>query len=113
MLPECRWAHVRSLRQFVPGKHLNKVLLEPSYRLRNLLARRPGGDQVPQMPAVRTGQQADDDFLLDQRSQPRNQGGLIQQPDEPNERIEQGRVEWLERDGPRDIVAARPGLVQL
>ena len=60
---------MRTLCQFVPGKHLDKVLFEPSYRLRNLLAGGPGGDQVPQMPAVRTSQQADDDFLLDQWSQ--------------------------------------------
>src|SRR6266542_202540 len=69
MLPEGGWAHVRAIRQVVPVQRLHEILLEPGDGLRNLLARGPGGDEVPELRAVRTCQQADGDFLLDQRRQ--------------------------------------------
>jgi hypothetical protein len=58
MLPEGGWAHVCPIRQVVPVQRLNEVLLEPGDGLRNLLARGPGRDEVPELWAVRTGQQA-------------------------------------------------------
>src|SRR5439155_21294792 len=97
MLPEGRWAHVRTLRQIIPLQRLGEILLEPSDHLRNLLARGPGDDEVPEMRAVRTGQQADGDFLVDQRRQSRNQGWLVEEVDEPDESIEQGCVQCFER----------------
>ena len=59
MLPEGGWAHVRAIRQVVPLQRLDEVLLEPGDGLRNLLAGGPGGDEVPELRAVRAGQQAD------------------------------------------------------
>jgi hypothetical protein len=76
MLPEGRWAHVRAIRQIIPLQRLREMLLEPGDHLRNLLAWGPGDDEVPEVRAVRTGQQADGDFLLYQRRQPRNEGWL-------------------------------------
>jgi hypothetical protein len=113
MLPEGRGAHVRAIRQVVPVQRLNEVLLEPGDRLRNLLARGPGRDKVPELWAVRTGQQEDGDFLLDEWRQPGNQCWLAQQLDESDEGIEQGVVEWFERDGSIGILSPRPRLVHL
>ena len=90
MLPEGRWAHVRAIRQIIPLQRLDEILLEPGDHLRNLLARGPGDDEVPELRAVRAGQQADGDFLLDQRRQSRNQRWLVEQVDEPDQGIEQG-----------------------
>ena len=91
MLPKGRWTHVRAIRQFVAVQRLNEVLLEPGDGLRDLLARGSGGDEAPELRAVRTRQQADGDFLLDQRRQPGNQCRLVQQLDQPDQRIEQAR----------------------
>ena len=96
-----------------PFSACDEVLLEPGDRLRNLLARGPGGDEVPELRAVRAGQQADGDFLLDQRRQPGNQCWLAQQLDEPDEGIEQGAVECFERDGPIGMLSPRPGFIHL
>ena len=78
MLAEGRRAHVRAFRQVVPLQHLDEVLLEPGDRLRNLLAGGPGSDEVSELRAVRAGQQADCDFLLNQRRQSGNQCWLAQ-----------------------------------
>src|SRR5207249_11243358 len=108
MLPEGRWAHMRTLRQIIPLQGLGEILLEPGDHLRNLLARGPGDDEVPEVRAVRTGQQADGDFLVDQRRQPRNQGWLVEEVDEPDERIEQGRVQCVERDRSMRVISPGP-----
>ena len=85
---------MRAIRQIISLERMRKTLLEPGYRLR-----KSAGSETRrrvrcrQMPAVRTGQQADDDFLLDQRSQPGNEGELIQHSEEPKKSIEQGSVE--------------------
>ena len=89
MLPEGRRAHVRAIRQIIPLQRLREILLEPGDHLRNSLAWGPGDDEVPELRAVRTSQQADGDFLLDQRRQPRNQGWLAEEVDEPDQSIEQ------------------------
>ena len=107
MLPEGRWAHVRAIRQIVPVQRLYEVLLEPGDGVRNLAAWGPGDDQVPQVRAMRTGQQADGDFLLDQRGESRNQDRLGEEIDEPDERIEQGAVQYFERD--RSVGTLSPG----
>ena len=54
-------------------QRLNEVLLEPGDGLRDLLARGAGGDEAPELRSVRTCQQAENDFLLDQRRQAGNQ----------------------------------------
>src|SRR3989454_1019720 len=105
--PEGGWAHVRAIRQVVSMERLHEVLLEPGDGLRDLLARGSRGDEAPELRAVWTCQQADGDFLLDQRRQPGNQCRFVQQRDQPDQRIEQGGVECLERDGLRDVVARR------
>src|SRR5947209_2385661 len=107
MLAESGRAHMRAIRQVVPMERLNEVLLEPGDGLRDLLARGPCGDEAPELRAVWTRQQADGDFLLDERRQTGNQRWFVQQRDQPDQRIEQGGVEGFERDGPRDIVAPR------
>src|SRR5207247_6915463 len=107
MLPEGRWTHVPAIRQIIPLQRLREMLLEPGDHLRNLLARGPGDDEVPEVRAVRTGQQADGDFLVDQRRQSRNQGWLVEEVEEPNERNEQGRVQCFERD--RSMRLITPG----
>jgi len=76
-----------------PTQRLNDVLFQPGYGFRNLLAWGPGSGEPPELWAVRTGQQADDDFLLDQRRQPGEQRWLVREVDEPEERIEQGGVQ--------------------
>ena len=96
MLPEGRWAHVGAIRQITPLQRLREILLEPGDHLRNLLAWGPDDDEVPELRAVRAGQQTDVDFLLDQRRQPRNQDGLVEEVDEPDESIEQGGVQCFE-----------------
>jgi hypothetical protein len=75
MLPEGRGAHVRAIRQFVPVQRLNEVLLEPGDGLRDLLTWGAGRDEAPELRTVRACQQAEDDFLLDQRRQPGSQCG--------------------------------------
>ena len=62
---------------------------------------------------MRTCQQAENDFLLDQRRQAGNQCRLTQQLDEPDQRIQQVGVEDFERDGTRGILAPGPRLVHL
>jgi hypothetical protein len=57
-------SHVREMCQAVPVLCLNEVLLAPRYGPRNLLPRRPGGGEVPELQPVRTCQQADGHFLL-------------------------------------------------
>jgi hypothetical protein len=52
-------AHVRAIRQFVPVQRLNEVVFEPSDRLRDLLGRRPGGDEAPELRPVWTCRRAD------------------------------------------------------
>ncbi|MEX1128606.1 MAG: hypothetical protein WEB50_08585 [Vicinamibacterales bacterium] len=60
---------MRSIRQFVSVWGLNKVLLEPRDGLRDLLTWGAGRDEAPELRTVRTCQQAENDFLLDQRRQ--------------------------------------------
>src|SRR5438093_11217195 len=108
MLPEGRWAHVRAIRQIIPLQRLREILLEPADHLRNLLARGPGDDEVPELRAVRTGQQADGDFLLDQRRQPRNQGWIVEDFAEPDESIAQGCGECFERDSSVGAMSTGP-----
>src|SRR5437867_6935370 len=108
MLPEGRWAHVRTLRQIIPLQRLREMLLEPGDHLRNLLAWGPGDDEMPEVRAVRTGQQADGDFLLYQRRQPRNECWLVKEFDEPDESIEQGGVQSFERDRSRSVISPGP-----
>jgi hypothetical protein len=103
MLPEGGRAHVGTIRQVVHVQCLNEVLLEPGDDLRNLLARGPDGDKVPHLRAVRTGQQANGDFLMDERRQPGHQCRLVQQRDEPDQSIEQAGVECFDRDRPRPL----------
>ena len=55
VLPERRGTHVRAIRQFIAVQRLNEVLLQPGDGLRNLLARRSGGDQATELRTVRTG----------------------------------------------------------
>ena len=74
MLPEGGWTHVRPIRQVVHTQRLNEVLLQPGDGPRNLLARGPGKDEMPELRAVRTCQKADSDFLLDQGRQPADAG---------------------------------------
>ncbi len=83
MLPEGGWAHVRAIRQVVSMERLHEVLLEPGDRLRDLLARGSRGDEAPELRGVWTCQQADGDFLRDQRRQPGSQCRLVQQRDQP------------------------------
>ena len=78
MLTEGGRTHVRAIRQVVPFHRFDEVLLEPGDRLRNLLAGGPGGDEVSELRAVRAGQQADCDFLLNQRRQSGNECWLAQ-----------------------------------
>src|SRR6058998_3606384 len=111
MLPEGRWAHVRAIRQIIPLQRLREILLEPGDHLRNLLAGGPGDDEVTELRAVRTGQQANGDLLLDQRRQARNQGWLVEEVDEADESIEQPRVKCFERDRSMGVVAPGPGRV--
>jgi hypothetical protein len=59
--------------QVVSMERFHEVLLEPGHGLRDLLARGSRGDEAPELRAVWTCQQADGDFLLDQRRQPGNQ----------------------------------------
>ena len=63
--------------------------------------------------AVRAGQEADCDFLLNQRRQSGNQCRLGQQSDEPDEGIEQGAVECFEGDRPIGMLSPRPGVIHL
>jgi hypothetical protein len=60
-------------------ERLSEVLFEPGDGLRDLLARDPRGHKAPELRAVWTCQQADGDFLLDQRRQPGNQCRLVEQ----------------------------------
>jgi hypothetical protein len=113
MLSEGRWAHVRAIRQIIPLQRLREMLLEPGDHLRNLLAGGPGDDEVPEVRAVRTGQQADGDFLLYQRRQPRNEGWLVEEVDEPVESIEQGCVQCFERDRSMGVISPGPRRVHL
>ena len=66
-----------AIRQIVPVQ-LYEVLLEPGDGVRYLAGWGPGDDQVPKVRAMRTGQRADGDFLLDQRGESRNQGRLVE-----------------------------------
>jgi hypothetical protein len=52
------------------------------------------------MRTVRAGQQADGDFLLDQRCQRVHENRLAQQLEQPQQRIDQGGVRCFDRDGP-------------
>jgi hypothetical protein len=113
MLPEGRWTHVRAIRQIISLQRLREMLLEPGDDLRNLLAGRPGHDEVTELRTVGTGQQTDSDFLLDQRRQPRHQGRLVEEVDEPNERIEQRRVQCFERDRSMRVISPGPRRVHL
>ena len=67
-----------AIRQIVPVQRLYEVLLEPGDGVRYLAGWGPGDDQVPKVRAMRTGQRADGDFLLDQRGESRNQGRLVE-----------------------------------
>ena len=113
MLSEGRRAHVGAIRQVVPFQRFDEVLLEPGDRFRNLLAGGPGGDEVSELRAVRAGQQADRDFLLNQRRQSGNECWLAQQLDEADEGIEQDSIEHFEGDGAIGLLSTRPGFIHL
>ena len=112
MLPEGRRAHVGAMRHVVDPKRLDEVLLEPGHSLRNLLTGRSRGDETQELRAVRACEQTNDDLLLDQWRQPRRERRLLQQRNEPDERVEQGRrravrTRPLDRRRPA-AAAARP-----
>ena len=92
MLPERRWTHVRALRQVISLQRLGEILFKPGDDLCNLLTWGPGHHEVTELRAVRTSQQPDGNFLLDERREPRNQGWLVQEVHEPGEGVEQRRV---------------------
>jgi hypothetical protein len=109
MLPERRWTHVRAIRQIIHLQRLREMLLEPGDHLRNLLVWGSGDDEVAQVRAVRTCQQADGDFLLYQRRKPRNEDWLVEEIDEPHEGIEQDGVQCFERDRSMGVISRNRG----
>src|SRR2546422_316676 len=70
----------------------------------------PGRDEVPELWAVRTGQQADGDFLLDERRQPGNQCWFAQQVAAAADTRRTGARSTARGTGPRHR-SSRPSLV--
>ena len=107
MLSKGRRAHVGAMRHVVHPKRLDEVLLEPGHSLRNLLTRRSSGPETQELRTVRTCEQTNDDLLLDQWRSRGATFGSSSNPNEPDERVEQGRIERFERDGSTGVVSPR------
>ena len=108
VLPEGSRTHVRVFGKLLHSHLFGEVLPDPCDGFCDLLCRTWGINEAPQVRRVRSGQQANDDFLLDKWSKLRNQRWLIKQRKEPMESIEHRGIQPLYPYRLKNSCLARP-----